>query len=88
MGFESAIKGLATKGVFKKVPYANALLRKAINSDASEQPQTTAAPSMRYAPLDLSDTGQASLNLKKKKSLNPSLQAPMTLYDRQMLKGK
>jgi len=75
MGFGSAIKGLATKGVFKKV-------------DASEQPQTTAAPAMRYAPLNLSDMGQAPLNLKKKKSLNPSLQAPMTLYDRQMLKGK
>ena len=54
------------------------------------EPTTTATakPAMRYAPLDLSDTGMPSLNLKKKKSLNPSLQAPMTLYDRQMLKGK
>jgi hypothetical protein len=43
---------------------------------------------MRYAPLDLSDTGRPPLNLKNKKALNPSLQAPMTLYDRQMLKGK
>ena len=48
----------------------------------------TATPAMRYAPLDLSDTGGPSLNLKNKKALNPSLQAPMTLYDRQMLKGK
>ena len=45
-------------------------------------------PAMRYAPLDLSDTGRPPLNLKNKKALNPSLQAPMTLYDRQMLKGK
>ena len=48
----------------------------------------TAKPAMRYAPLDLSDTGRPSLNLKNKEALNPSLQAPMTLYDRQMLKGK
>jgi hypothetical protein len=48
---------------------------------------TATKPAMRYAPLDLSDTGGPS-NLKNKKALNPSLQAPMTLYDRQMLKGK
>ena len=54
------------------------------------EPTTTATakPAMRYAPLDLSDTGRPPLNLKNKKALNPSLQAPMTLYDRQMLKGK
>jgi hypothetical protein len=39
------------------------------------EPTTTATakPAMRYAPLDLSDTGGPSLNLKKKKALNPSL---------------
>jgi hypothetical protein len=52
------------------------------------KPTATAKPAMRYAPLDLSDTGRPPLNLKNKKALNPSLQAPMTLYDRQMLKGK
>ena len=74
MGFGSALKKAMTNaGYIKKV-----------------EPTTTATakPAMRYAPLDLSDTGGPSLNLKNKKALNPSLQAPMTLYDRQMLKGR
>ena len=57
-------------------------------SNAMSQSKATAKPAMRSAPLDLSDTGRPPLNLKNKKALNPSLQAPMTLYDRQMLKGK
>jgi hypothetical protein len=34
----------------------------------------TAKPAMRYAPLDLSDTGRPSLNLKNKEALKQNLQ--------------
>jgi hypothetical protein len=59
-----------------------------LKAESAAKSAPTATPAMRYAPLDLSDTGRPPLNLKNKKALNPSLQAPMTLYDRQMLKGK
>jgi hypothetical protein len=82
MGFGSAFKA-----VRRMTPEEIASNNK-LKAESATKPTATAKPAMRYAPLDLSDTGRPPLNLKNKKALNPSLQAPMTLYDRQMLKGK
>jgi hypothetical protein len=82
MGFGSGLKA-----VRRMTPEEIASNNK-LKAESATKPTATAKPAMRYAPLDLSDTGRPSLNLKNKKALNPSLQAPMTLYDRQMLKGK
>ena len=83
MGFGSGF----SKAVRRMTPEEIASNNK-LKAESATKPTATAKPAMRYAPLDLSDTGRPSLNLKNKEALNPSLQAPMTLYDRQMLKGK
>ena len=83
MGFGSVF----SKAVRRMTPEEIASNNK-LKAESAAKSAPTATPAMRYAPLDLSDTGRPPLNLKNKKALNPSLQAPMTLYDRQMLKGK
>jgi hypothetical protein len=82
MGFGSALKAV------RRMTPEEIVSNNKLKAESATKPTATAKPAMRYAPLDLSDTGGPSLNLKNKKALNPSLQAPMTLYDRQMLKGK
>ena len=81
-GFSKAVRRMTPEEIASKMDRTNKL------KTVKTKPTATAKPAMRYAPLDLSDTGRPPLNLKNKKALNPSLQAPMTLYDRQMLKGK
>jgi hypothetical protein len=82
MGFGSALKAV------RRMTQEEIASNNKLKAESATKSTATAKPAMRYAPLDLSDTGGPSLNLKNKKALNPSLQAPMTLYDRQMLKGK
>ena len=93
VGKEKIVTAMKDAALAKKngsVAGIGSALKKAMGNAGLLKTKTTATakPAMRYAPLDLSDTGGPSLNLKNKKALNPSLQAPMTLYDRQMLKGK
>ena len=87
MALLSVVKLELNKGV-DNMGFASAGLAAGVLKKVEPTTTATAKPAMRYAPLDLSDTGRPSLNLKNKEALNPSLQAPMTLYDRQMLKGK